>query len=117
MRRSTRSWSSRLKASISACCPASLSELSDGGHCQLCDITYDLSLDQAVEAMRTGIDELPSDQHEAIQRHCIKGETLEETAQAMGKTPGAVRALVHRGKGKLQEWLDRSAIWLSGDRS
>ncbi len=71
---------------------------------------------EAVEAMRHGIDELPSDQHEAIQRYCIKGQTLEETAEAMGKTTGAVRALVHRGKGKLQEWLDRSAIWLSGDR-
>ena len=71
---------------------------------------------EAVEAMQLGLADLPSDQHEAIERHCIQGESLEQTANAMGKTPGAIRALIHRGKGKLQEWLDRSAIWLAGDR-
>lgn len=71
---------------------------------------------EAVQAMQHGLADLPADQHEAIERHCIKGQSLEETANAMGRTPGAIRALIHRGKGKLQEWLDRSAIWLSGDR-
>ena len=45
-----------------------------------------------------------------------EGRSLDEAAQLMEKTPGAIRALVHRGKCKLQEQLDRSALWLSQGR-
>jgi RNA polymerase sigma-70 factor (ECF subfamily) len=75
-----------------------------------------IAREEAVHAEQIGIEGLPHDQREALQRHCLKGQTLAETAQAMGKTPGAIRALIHRAKGRLQEMLDRSAIWLSGGR-
>lgn len=67
---------------------------------------------ETVHAIQVGIAGLPDDQRIAIELHCIKGLSLEATAEKMGKTSGAVRALVHRGKRKLSEILDLSAIWL-----
>ena len=69
---------------------------------------------EAEAALDVGLAVLPEDQREAIQRHCLKGQSLQEVAEAMGRTTGAIRALVHRGKCKLQEEIDRSAIWSRG---
>lgn len=71
---------------------------------------------EMIDALQVGIACLPDDQRRAIQLHCLEGRSLDETAQMMEKTPGAIRALVHRGKCKLQEQLDRSALWLSQGR-
>lgn len=68
---------------------------------------------EVIDAIQVGVACLPDDQRRAIQLHCLESRSLDETAELMEKTPGAVRALVHRGKCKLQEHLDRSAIWLS----
>jgi RNA polymerase sigma-70 factor (ECF subfamily) len=68
---------------------------------------------ELIDAIQVGVACLPDDQRKAIQLHCLEGRSLDETAQIMEKTPGAIRALVHRGKVKLQEQLDRSALWLS----
>ena len=68
---------------------------------------------EAVQAIQVGVAGLPDDQRDAVRLHCIEGRSLAETAETMGKTTGAVRALIHRGKQKLQESLDRSAIWMS----
>ena len=68
---------------------------------------------ELIDAIQVGVACLPEDQRRAIQLHCLEGKSLDETAQLMDKTPGAIRALVHRGKCNLQEQLDRSAIWLS----
>lgn len=68
---------------------------------------------EMMDAVQVGVACLPEDQRRAIQLHCLEGRSLDETAELMKKTPGAIRALVHRGKCKLQEQLDRSAIWLS----
>jgi RNA polymerase sigma-70 factor (ECF subfamily) len=71
---------------------------------------------EIIDAIQVGVACLPDDQRRAIQLHCLEGRSLDETAQLMEKTPGAIRALVHRGKCKLQEQLDRSALWLSQGR-
>jgi RNA polymerase sigma-70 factor, ECF subfamily len=68
---------------------------------------------EVIDAIQIGVACLPDDQRKAIQLHCLEGRSLDETAQLMNKTSGAVRALVHRGKLKLQDQLDRSALWLS----
>lgn len=68
---------------------------------------------EMIDALHVGLARLPDDQRKAIQFHCLEGRSLDETAKLMNKTSGAVRALVHRGKVKLQDQLDRSALWLS----
>ena len=67
---------------------------------------------EAIRAVQIGVAGLQDDQREAIRRHWMEGQSLEETAESMGKTVGAVRALIYRGKCKLQEQMDRSAIWI-----
>ena len=69
---------------------------------------------EAELALEIGLSALPEDQREAVQRHCLQGQSLQEVAEAMGRTSGAIRALVHRGKRRLQEEIDRSAIFSRG---
>jgi RNA polymerase sigma-70 factor (ECF subfamily) len=71
---------------------------------------------EMIDALQIGVACLPEDQRQAIRLHCLEGRSLDETAQLMERTPGAIRALVHRGKCRLQEQLDRSALWLSRGR-
>ncbi len=70
--------------------------------------------DEAVGAIRVGIASLPDDQRQAIRLHVLEGRSLAETAAAMQRTPGAVRALIHRGKQQLRDGLGRASVWLSG---
>ena len=74
-----------------------------------------LGLREAEDLLKTALEHLPDDQREAVQRHCLQGESLQDTAIAMGKTSGAIRALVHRGKAKLLDILSRSDIWMRSD--
>ncbi len=68
---------------------------------------------EAVLAVQVGVSALPADQREAIRMHCLDRLSLEETADAMQRTPGAVRGLVQRGKIALRECLVRSSLWFS----
>jgi RNA polymerase sigma-70 factor (ECF subfamily) len=56
---------------------------------------------QAVALVRT----LPPDQAEAVLLRVMVGMEHAEIAAVMGKTPGAVRVLVHRGLRRLQQRL------------
>ena len=56
---------------------------------------------EAQAALKLGLKVLPDDQREAIELHCLQGQSLQEVANVMGRTPGAIRALVHRGKRKV----------------
>ena len=59
-----------------------------------------------------GLQRLPSDQRQAVRLRYLSGKSLEETAVAMGRTPNAVRSLVHRAKQRLHHALRRSSLWL-----
>jgi RNA polymerase sigma-70 factor (ECF subfamily) len=51
------------------------------------------------------LDQLPSDQQEAVVLHHLKGQSLSEVAGHFGRSPAAVAGLLHRGLKKLQELL------------
>ena len=68
---------------------------------------------EAVHALQIGIAGLPEDQQRAIRLYLIEGKSLAETALAMDRSPGAVNALVHRGKANLREAMGRASRWLS----
>jgi RNA polymerase sigma-70 factor (ECF subfamily) len=68
---------------------------------------------EAISAVQVGMSALPPDQREAIHLHCLEGRSLEETAAAMGRSPGAIRGLVQRGKMALRACLVRSSLWFS----
>jgi RNA polymerase sigma-70 factor (ECF subfamily) len=65
---------------------------------------------EMMAAIRQSVSDLPRDQRDAIQYYCLEGRSLEETAEIMGRTTGAIRALIHRGKVRLQEQIDRSSM-------
>jgi RNA polymerase sigma-70 factor (ECF subfamily) len=68
---------------------------------------------EAAQAIGTEMSELPSEQRQAIRLRFIEGKSLEETAAAMSRTPGAIRGLVHRAKAALRAALGRSSRWLT----
>jgi RNA polymerase sigma-70 factor (ECF subfamily) len=68
---------------------------------------------EAIQAVQVGVSALPDEQRDAIRMHCLERLSLEETAQAMNRSPGAIRGLVHRGKTALRACLVRSSLWLS----
>jgi RNA polymerase sigma factor (sigma-70 family) len=68
---------------------------------------------EAVTAVQVGIAALPEDQREAVRRHFIQQRTVDETAAGMGRSPDAVRGLLHRAKQALRKTLVRSSLWLT----
>jgi RNA polymerase sigma-70 factor (ECF subfamily) len=64
-----------------------------------------------VAAVRNAVDELPSDQREAVRLHALEGQTLATTAQNIRRSPAAVRGLVHRAKQRLRELMHSSSRW------
>lgn len=67
---------------------------------------------EALQALQVALAALPDDQRMAIQLQQLEGKSVEETAVALGRTPGAIRGLVHRGKLELIAALGRASQWL-----
>lgn len=67
---------------------------------------------EALHALQVALAALEEDQREAIRLRLLEGKSLEETATALGKTPDAVRGLIHRGKQELNEAMGRASMWL-----
>jgi DNA-directed RNA polymerase specialized sigma24 family protein len=63
--------------------------------------------------MRIAIAALSDDQRDAICQHCFEHRPIEDIAAATGRTEGAVRGLIQRGKQKLAQAMGRSSRWLS----
>jgi RNA polymerase sigma-70 factor (ECF subfamily) len=68
---------------------------------------------EALAAVQAGVAALPQDQREAVRLHFIEQRTLDETASNMGRSPAAVRGLLHRAKDGLRATLRRSSLWLA----
>ncbi|HEV3262333.1 MAG TPA: sigma-70 family RNA polymerase sigma factor, partial [Gemmataceae bacterium] len=51
------------------------------------------------------LDQLPTDQQEAVVLHHLQQQSLSEVARHFGRSPAAVAGLLHRGLKKLQELL------------
>jgi RNA polymerase sigma-70 factor, ECF subfamily len=56
-------------------------------------------------ALADALARLPADQREAVELHHLKGRPLTEVARHMGRSKGAVAALLFRGLRKLRELL------------
>ena len=62
---------------------------------------------EAVAAVSEVIDRLPDENRRAVQLRLLEGISLEETAEIMGRSPGAVQGLVDRAKKKMRGALGR----------
>jgi RNA polymerase sigma-70 factor (ECF subfamily) len=54
------------------------------------------------------LEQLPDDQRDAVERHHLRGEKLDEVAAAMGRTPAAVAGLIKRGMKRLRERMEEN---------
>jgi RNA polymerase sigma factor (sigma-70 family) len=68
---------------------------------------------EAEKAMHVALAGLPDDQRHALIAHCLQGTAVEQIAQEMGRTTGAVRGLIDRGKKSLREAMGRASNWFS----
>jgi RNA polymerase sigma-70 factor (ECF subfamily) len=60
------------------------------------------------QGLRALISELTGEQRMVVQLRFIEGYNLQETAEVMGKSPGAIKALQHRALRQLARKLNRS---------
>jgi RNA polymerase sigma-70 factor, ECF subfamily len=68
---------------------------------------------EAARAMQVGIAGLPDDQRRAVRLHFLEGRSLDDTAGALERSPGAVRGLLHRAKAGLRDALGHSSRWFA----
>jgi RNA polymerase sigma-70 factor (ECF subfamily) len=68
--------------------------------------------EEALQALQVALATLPDDQRNAIRLRLLDGKSLEETATELGRTSGAVRGLIHRGKQQLVAAMGRASQWL-----
>ena len=68
--------------------------------------------DEVVQAIQVGLSSLPDDQREAVRRHFVERQNYVAAAQAMGRSPEAVRSLVYRAKQSLRDFMGRSSRWI-----
>ncbi|HEV3085368.1 MAG TPA: sigma-70 family RNA polymerase sigma factor [Gemmataceae bacterium] len=61
-------------------------------------------------SLATALAELPADQRKAVELHHLKGWSLAEVAEHMGRTKPAVMGLVFRGLKKLREQLEEKNL-------
>jgi RNA polymerase sigma factor (sigma-70 family) len=66
------------------------------------DVNEDAEARMAYASVRAAIDELPPDQRSVVLLRIIGDLTIEEIARAVGKRPGAVKALQRRGLRRLE---------------
>jgi RNA polymerase sigma-70 factor, ECF subfamily len=64
-------------------------------------------------ALQVALAGLPEDQRDAIHANFLQGKDVEQIAIDMGRTPDAIRGLIHRGKKNLADAMGRSSRWLS----
>ncbi len=62
---------------------------------------------EAVLQLVAAIDSLPEDQRRAVELHYLDGLKLQQVAEVMDKTPGAIAGLIHRGVKSLRASLTR----------
>jgi RNA polymerase sigma-70 factor (ECF subfamily) len=68
------------------------------------DVAEDATTSMADAAVRAAIDDLPADERSVMLLRIIGDLTIEEIAQAVGKRPGAVKALQRRALLRLEAY-------------
>lgn len=66
----------------------------------------------AERRVREVLDRLAPDQRDVLLMRIVSDLTVDQVAAALGKTPGAVKALQHRGLEALRHLLERKAVSL-----
>lgn len=68
---------------------------------------------EAEQAVRVAVATLPENQREVICARYFSGKSIDEIASNTGRTPAAIRGLIHRAKEQLRTAMGRSSKWMS----
>ncbi len=66
---------------------------------------------ELIDAVRQELESLPAGQRAAVKTYFLDDRSLESTATALVKPPGAVRGLLHRAKSAMRTALGNSSRW------
>jgi len=66
---------------------------------------------EVITRMNSAIDNLPTDQRDAIRLRYLQGVSVNETARMVDRSPNAIRGLLHRAKRRLREIMESSSRW------
>jgi RNA polymerase sigma-70 factor (ECF subfamily) len=69
---------------------------------------------ESVRCMLTAVSVLPTEQRDVIRRYYLQDQSLEQIAQATGRTKGAVRGICYRARKNLRTIMGRSSLYFSG---
>ncbi len=94
----------RLTAPTASC---SVADLVDMLSADIHSPSYSVMGHEAIRAVEDAITALPDDNRRAVRLRLLEGKSLEETAQLMDRTPGAVQGLIDRAKKKMRGDLGR----------
>jgi RNA polymerase sigma-70 factor (ECF subfamily) len=72
-----------------------------------------LAREEAIQAIRIALADLPEEYREAIDLRYFEGCSLDEVAVRMNRSPGAVRGLLDRAKKRIRDALGRASVYLS----
>jgi RNA polymerase sigma-70 factor (ECF subfamily) len=67
---------------------------------------------EVVRAVQVAMAKLPDDYQQAVRLRYFDGKSVEQAAEAMGRTPGAVRGLIDRAKERLRAAMSRLSLYL-----
>lgn len=70
----------------------------------------DLARQRQQEAMMTVLESLPLQQQQCFLLRCWEGMSVQETADAMGISPGSVKTHLHRAKQKLNQTVEEHDV-------
>jgi RNA polymerase sigma-70 factor (ECF subfamily) len=66
---------------------------------------------EAVQAVQVAIATLPDDYQQAVRLRYFDGKSVEQAADAMGRSPGAIRGMIDRAKEKLRAAIGRLSVY------
>lgn len=75
----------------------------------------ELAAGEACARLMTAVDALPETYRIAVRLYDLEGRSIEEVAQALGKSPGAVHMLRARAHDRLREMLESASGPLASD--
>ena len=64
--------------------------------------------------LRVAMAALPDGYRDVIERHYLRDESLEQIAESMGVTKGAIRSTCYRARKRLRELMGQSSMYFSG---
>jgi RNA polymerase sigma factor (sigma-70 family) len=71
---------------------------------------------EVIHAVQAAVSQLPENERRAMRLYYLDQESTEAIAAELDITPGAVRALLQRGRQRLRDLLGSSSTWLSHGR-